>query len=207
MNKDWKFLYCSLEKNPKSHIQSLIHKITGIPIETRTRKEQKKGFKFLKNNCAMIGRKDFVPSIDNIFKMAKIYKNVYGLDALVIDPFNYISSPHKGDIFNHTAYVLEKCTLMAQSLNISVQMVAHPRKPDKVFGSKLPRLTMYSISGSADWYNMTDFGIAVYRTIDNTNRIEVLKVRDQDVDSTGSCELLFDKVTKQHKPYDNLGDL
>ncbi len=207
MEKEWKFLYCSLEKLPKSHIQSLIHKTTGTPIKDRTKKQQKEGIEFLKNNCAMISRKDFNPTIDNIFKMAKIYKNVYGLDAVIIDPFNYISSPHKGDIFNHTAYVLEKCTLMAQSLDISVQMVAHPKKPDKVFGSKLPRLSMYSISGNADFANMSDIIIAVYRTIDNTNRLEVLKVRDQDIDKTGSCEFLFDKVTKRHEAYDNLGDL
>ena len=207
MERGWKFLYCSLEKTPKSHVQSLIHKVSGVPIEDRTKDQQKEALEFLDKHCAMIGRKDFTPSIDNIFKMAKIYKNVYGLDAIIIDPFNYISSPHKGDIFNHTAYVLEKCTLMAQSLGISVQMVAHPKKPDKVFGSKLPRLTMYSTSGNADFANMSDIMVAVYRTIDNTNRIEVLKVRDQDVDKTGSCEFLFDKVTKRHEPYDNLGDL
>lgn len=207
MEKGWKFLYCSLEKLPKSHIQSLIHKVTGVPIEDRTEQQQKEALTFLDSHCAMIGRKDFIPSIDNIFKMAKIYKNVYGLDAIVIDPFNYISSPHKGDIFNHTAYVLEKCTLMAQSLDISVQLVAHPKKPDKVFGNKLPRLTMYSTSGNADFANMSDIMVAVYRTVDNTNRIEVLKVRDQDVDRTGCCEFLFDKVTKRHEPFDMLEDL
>lgn len=202
MNRGWKFLYCSLEKLPKSHTQSLIHKITGVPIENRTQEQQKEALDFLHNHCAMIGRKDFNPTIDNIYKMAKIYKNVYGLDALVIDPFNYVSSPHKGDIYNHTAYVLEKCTLMAQALGISVQMVAHPKKPDKVFGDKLPRLSMYSISGNADFANMADMILAVYRNKMNDTEVDVLKVRDQDVDSTGYCEFTFDRYSKKHCPSD-----
>lgn len=207
MEKGWKFLYCSLEKLPKSHVQSLIHKLTGLPIQNRPKDSQRGAIEFLDKHCAMIGRNDFNPTIDNIIKMAKIYKNVYGLDAIIIDPFNYISSPHRGDIFNHTAYVLEKCTAMAQQLGISVQMVAHPKKPDKVFGNKLPRLTMYSISGNADFANMSDVMISVYRTPDNTNELEVLKVRDQDVDSTGKCEFKFDKYTKRHEPCDLTGDL
>ena len=125
----------------------------------------------------------------------------------MIDPFNYISSPFKGDIFNHAAYILEKCTFMAQTLDISVHMVAHPRKPDKVFGNRLPRLTSYAISGSADFANMADMIVAVYRTVDDTNRLEVLKVRDQDIDRTGICEFTFDKKTKAHIPYDHGDDL
>ena len=207
MNKGWRYLYCSLEKRPKGHIQSLVHKISGIPIEDRTKVQQEEALKFLNLHCSMIGRKGFNPSMENIIKMAKIYKNVYGLDALVIDPFNYITSPYKGDIYNNSAHILERCTYLAQSLDISVHLVAHPKKPDKVFGNKLPRLTAYSIAGNADFYNMADMIIAIYRTIDNTNRVEVLKVRDEDVDRKGTCEFLFDKVTKRHEPYDNLGDL
>lgn len=206
MEKDWKFLYCSLEKLPKSHVQSLIHKITGVPIEDRRREQQEEAITFLTKHCAMIGRKDFVPTIDNIHKMAKIYKNVYGLDALVIDPFNYVSSPHK-NMFEHVSYVMEKCTYMAQSLGISVQLVAHPKKPDKQFGKKLPELTMYSISGSADFANMADIIVAVSRTVDDTNKLDVMKVRDQDVDRTGTCEFTFDKVTKRHAPFDAFEDL
>jgi len=207
MEKDWKFLYCSLEKMPKSHAQSLIHKITGKPIEERSKKEQRRAIRFLNEHCAMIGRKDFNPTIDNIYQMAKIYKNLYGLDALVIDPFNYITSPIKGNIFEHAGYVLETCTRMAQTLDISVHMVAHPKKPDKTFGKRLPEITIYSVSGSADFANMADMLVAVYRTVDDTTRIEVLKVRDQDVDRTGKCEFLFDKYTKRHEPYDSFDDL
>ena len=207
MDKGWKFLYCSLEKLPRSHVQSLVHKVTGLPIQERSKEVQRDALEHLNSLCSMIGRKDFNPTIDNIVKMATIYKNLYGLDALVIDPFNYISSPFKGDIFNHSAYILEKCTFMAQTLDISVHMVAHPRKPDKVFGNRLPRLTSYAISGSADFANMADMIIAVYRTVDDTNRLEVLKVRDQDIDRTGTCEFAFDQKTKAHIPYDDFDDL
>ena len=53
------------------------------------------------------------------------------------------------------------CTL-AKKLNILVIFVAHPKKPD---GESIP--TMYSISGSSDWYNMADYGIIVHRERDN----------------------------------------
>jgi hypothetical protein len=202
-NCNWKFLYCSLEKMPRGHIQSLVHKITGMPIEDRTREQQLQAIQFLQEHCSVIGRKDFDPSIDNIYKMAKIYKNLYGLDALVIDPFNYISSPHEGNIFQHAGYILKQCTYIAQTLNIHVALVAHPKKPSVSFNDKsgeLPRLNAYSVSGSADFANVPDLVAAVYRTDTDLTEIDVTEVRDEDVNSRGSCKLIFDKTSKRHEP-------
>ena len=42
---------------------------------------------------------------------------------------------------------------------ILIVFIAHPKKLGK--DEKIP--TMYSISGSSDWYNMADYGIVIHR--------------------------------------------
>ena len=55
-----------------------------------------------------------------------------------------------------------------------------PKKPD---GEQVP--TMYSISGSGDWYNMADYGIIIHRErsevtkeLNNEPLIDVQKVKN-----------------------------
>ena len=56
--------------------------------------------------------------------------------------------------------ILAKLCMLSKRLDILVIFVAHPKKPDQ---EKAPMPTMYSISGSGDWYNMADYGIIVHR--------------------------------------------
>lgn len=203
MEQGLKSLYCSLEKGPKSHTQSLIHKYTGKPIKKRTKQEQMDAIEYISRHCAMIGMSNFDTNIDNLFKIAKMYKIVEGLDIFFIDPYNYLESK-KGDGVEHTKYILKKCSRMAKELGIHVALVAHPKAPDSRFGNKLPKLNKYSISGGSDFPNIADFLIAVGKDIDGNTSIDILKVRDQDIDKEGTTYLKFNKETKRHEDYDLL---
>ena len=57
---------------------------------------------------------------------------------------------------------LSKFIMFCKKFDVLGIIVAHPKKPD---GEKIPSL--FSISGSGDWYNMTDYGIVIHRERDH----------------------------------------
>jgi KaiC/GvpD/RAD55 family RecA-like ATPase len=204
MEKDWKFLYCSFEKSPKSHVQSLVHKYTGKRIEERASAEQRDALQFLSKYTSFIGHSEVSTDIDEIAKVAEMYKRIEGLDALVIDPFNYLGSK-KGEGYEHTKYINIRCAAIAKQLGIHVFLIAHPKLPQTTFlkeeTDKLPRITMLSIAGGQNFAAVADIIMSVSRGSDSTSRVEVLKVRDQDIDKLGIADYKFNPNTKRHEPF------
>ena len=74
--------------------------------------------------------------------------------------------------------------------NIWVIIVAHPRSLKKQNGkNELEDIDMYTISGSANWANLADFIFSISRIKEQDRsytRLDMLKVRDQDLCQTGS---------------------
>lgn len=101
-------------------------------------------------------------NIDNICKRAELEVIKHGIKTLVIDPYNRLQNDYNDREDKYIGSILAKLCTLAKKLNILVIFVAHPKKPD---GESIP--TMYSISGSSDWYNMADYGIIVHRERDN----------------------------------------
>lgn len=97
-------------------------------------------------------------SIDEICERAEQAKKRYGIDTLTIDPYNRLNNQYEGREDKYIGEILAKLIMLAKKLDIIVFFAAHPKKPD---GEKMPN--MYSISGSADWYNMTDYGVVIHR--------------------------------------------
>lgn len=97
-------------------------------------------------------------SVDEICERAEYAKQKYGIDTLTIDPYNRLNNQYEGREDKYICNILAKLIQLAKKLDILVIFVAHPKKPD---GEKMPN--MYSISGSADWYNMADYGIIIHR--------------------------------------------
>ena len=69
-------------------------------------------------------------------------------------------------------------------------IVAHPRSLKKLSGkNELEEIDMYTISGSANWANLADFIFSITRVQQpdrNYTRLDMLKVRDQELCQTGS---------------------
>ena len=94
--------------------------------------------------------------------------------------------------------MLAKLTMAAKRLNVLIIFVAHPKKPQEK--GKAP--TMYDISGSADWYNMADYGIIIHRerkddgTLENSMRVIVEKVKDFQLGNPagGEVHLIFNRT-------------
>lgn len=106
------------------------------------------------------------PTWDWIFDKFKEQMYAFGIDVFVIDAFNKIILP-KGNTLDSIREVLTKLTAFAQSNNVMVFLVAHPTKMQKSDDGTYNMPTLYDVSGSADFRNMTHNGYTVYRNYEN----------------------------------------
>jgi nicotinamidase-related amidase len=201
-HQDWKFAVCSMEKSPQRHYRSLISKYAKTSFVKDNVDTYREAKSFIRKHFVMLDHDSVRNDFDSIIIQLERYLAVSPLDAVIIDPFNYISSPQQSsNPLVHTRHILVTLAALAKKHNIHVFLVAHPTKPDKTFG-KLPRLTKYSIAGSADFVNIADNIVLVTRGKGNVAIVEVAKVRDQEHDRLGETALEFIKETGEYMPVD-----
>ena len=104
-------------------------------------------------------------TVDEIIKKTEYMVKKYGINTLVIDPYNRLKNDYRDREDKYVGSILSKLCMLSKKLNILVIFVAHPKKPDD---EEMPN--MYSISGSGDWYNMADYGIIVHRDRNETTQ-------------------------------------
>lgn len=87
----------------------------------------------------------------------------HGVRAILVDPWNKLEADYNPREMNETQWIgkcLDDLIHLAKGMNIHVQILAHPSKPD---GQHKGPPTPYSISGSAHWYNRPDQIWAIHR--------------------------------------------
>ena len=152
-------------------------------------------------------------TIQSVINSAKAYIQQKGIKILVIDPYNKLEhQQERGQ--TETQYIskfLDILVNFARFNSILIFLVAHPTKMPK---GEIPSL--YNISGSANFYNKTDYGFTVDRAMDDdnimTNNVNVYwqKIKFKHLGTQGVSELCyninngrFDEVGK----YDNVNYL
>lgn len=152
-------------------------------------------------------------SIDKILHQAEQLQMRYGIKTLLIDPFSYIQLPDtaKSDTMK-IGDVLADIELFAHRTGLFTIVVAHPTKPQKdARGRKLPITSLYDASGSAEFYNRTDYGLVLVnadpspydKTVQGNRDLHLLKiivdkVRDDHMGHKGECYLSFDSKNYRH---------
>lgn len=192
----WKAAYFTPENYPlKYHYAKLFEKYIGK--EFRSGKSEAIDFdlayEYISENYFYI-LPDKELTIDKILENAKRYIRSKGIKILVIDPYNKLD--HQiGKNQTETQYIsvfLDKLTLFAKLNDILIFLIAHPTKLDK---TDVPSL--YNISGSAHFYNKTDYGFTVHRVFDSnnlmTNDIEIhwQKIKFKNLGEQGVSELRY----------------
>jgi len=86
----------------------------------------------------------------------------YGIDIFVIYAFNKVLLP-KGNRLDEINKVLTKLTHFAQANNVIIFLIAHPTKMQKNDAGLYSVPTLYDVSGSADFRNMTHNGFTIHR--------------------------------------------
>jgi twinkle protein len=199
----WKIGYFSPENQPiELHIIKLIEKITGKKCnsESLKRSEFDEALRHISDDFFFISPElDF--TIDSILSKASALVARKGINALVIDPYNRLE--HQIPIgMSETHYIssfLDKLIAFARRKNIALILVAHPIKM-KQDGIKFAVPNLYDIAGSANFYNKTDFGIAVYRDItEQITNVIVQKVRFRHLGEVGSCSWKYNLMNGRYE--------
>lgn len=106
------------------------------------------------------------PTWDWLFDKFKEQMYAYGVDIFVIDAFNKVILP-PGNEREEISRVLTKLTAFAQVNNVFIFLVAHPTKMHKKEDGTYVVPTLYDVSGTANFRNMTHNGYTVHRYIEN----------------------------------------
>jgi twinkle protein len=202
-SKDYVCGICSFENPPAVHIGKLAAMLcqkhffeTDVYGEKITPEELKavkpfilRHFKFIHSDD---GKKATIESIIERIKTAVLR---WGVNIIVIDPFNYLARPAKME--SETQWIDEMLTdlrLVAQHYGLHIFMVAHPTKmPMNADGTHQPPKG-YSISGSAAWFSKPDFGLTVHREQNGDVSIINWKTRYDWLGKVGETTVFYDNV-------------
>ena len=188
-NKGWKFAVFSPEHSTAMHIRRLVQMYIMKPFDEglgnrMDKTELNQALEFIHEHFYFIETRESVPEIELILEIAKSSIFKFGINGLIIDPYNEISATRKGNQREdeHIRDFISMCKRYARVYEIVVWVVAHPTKlPKANDGSYLPP-TAYDISGAAHWHNQADAVLTIHRDFeDNSTRVITRKIREQDL--------------------------
>jgi twinkle protein len=80
--------------------------------------------------------------------------------------------------------------------------MAHPTKISKTDKKIYDVPTLYSISGSANFFNKTHNGLTIYRGPDSVD-VHIQKVKQSWLGKVGLCSFTYNTFTRQYTPTDD----
>jgi twinkle protein len=184
----WTFALCSFENPIEDHLEKLCGKKLSASLHDNPNMSDEQidaAIDFIDKHFLLIREEtgDEAVTFDWVLDKARIAAGRDGIRGLVIDPYNYIETmrPSSMTESEFISKVLSKLKQFAMTYRVHVWVVAHPVKQEDEIKPKRPGL--YSISGSAHWFNKADFGLTVHRTVTDEGRditqVHILKVRFQ----------------------------
>ena len=186
--------YLSFEVPDKNkHMANLIRLMLGkVNTAAYTREQLQPIVSFLDGHMVHLDLHEVSPTPANIIERAERVKRTMPLKYLIIDPYLFMEM-ETGRYNTETQAIKGMLTQMqawGRNNGVWVIIVAHPRSLKKLNGkNELEEIDMYTISGSANWANLADFIFSISRIEEPDRcytRLDMLKVRDQDLCRTGS---------------------
>lgn len=206
----WSWGVCSFECPPAIHVTKLAEKFTDRSFAFRKNPDHRMNQKQFEYAIGMIDKYfHFINlslvdiTMDGLLKKAQELVERKGINGLLFDPWNCIE--HKYGEESETKYVLtclNKLVAFLDKYKVHGFLVAHPtklRKDPKTSKYEIP--TMYSISGSAHFFNRTHNGVSIWRDFE-TNIVDVYvqKVKWSWLGKLGYTSFRFDTMTRQYLP-------
>jgi hypothetical protein len=190
------------------HMSTFAERYVGKPFEEpRTQfgrermseRELEIALSFIEDKFFFIEPQEKGQTIEEILEAATwMVEN--GCSILLIDPWTELNHDRPKSM-TETEFIAEslwKLRRFARSRQVHPILVAHPAKLSRGKDGKYPIPTLYDISGSAQWNNMADNGLVVYRdrdSDDNVTELHVQKIRFREIGRTGMVRLGFDRPT------------
>jgi twinkle protein len=198
----WKAAFFTPENHPlKFHYSKLFEKLIGKKFSqaTSTELEYDMAYDYIRENFFYILNEEDL-TVKSILDSAKILIKTRGIKILVIDPYNKLDHKYTDSETQYISRFLDQIILFAKFNNILVFLVAHPKKMAKNNG-KIEVPSLYDISGSANFYNKTDYGITVHRKTDDENiminEVDVYfqKIKFKHLGKQGIINLSYDYIS------------
>jgi twinkle protein len=204
---NWKWGICSFENKPSLHATKIMQKIAERSFGFRSNQEDRMSqnqfdVSLLKmhDNFYFVNVNETDVSMEGLLEKGMELVKRKGINGLLIDPWNYVEQ-NKPSGMTETEYIslcLTQLAAFCKKTDVHAFLVAHPTKLKKENG-KFEVPNMYSISGSAHFFNKTDNGISVYRDFEtNIITVYVQKVRDEWNGKQGMCQFRYDKERRQY---------
>ena len=213
LRHQWKIGFFSPENIPiVYHLRKLIEKLTGHRFQNgcgMTERLLARSEEFLAENVSHISLKGNATP-DRVLAKARELVVRRGCRIFVFDPLNrFDHEPAPGQ--TETQYIsnlLNKFTEFATQYNCLLILVAHPRKMNRnPTTGATPRVEMYDINGSADFYNKADYGIVVERDKEiGITRVYVDKVKFKHLGVGGVATFVYDPVNGRYLPCEESHD-
>ena len=198
----WKAAYFTPENHPlKFHYAKLFEKLIGKKFSqgATSEIEYDLAYDYIRENFFYIlNEEDF--TVKSILDSAKILIKTRGIKILVIDPYNKLDHKYTDSETQYISRFLDQIIMFAKFNNILIFLVAHPKKMNRVNG-KIEVPSLYDISGSANFYNKTDYGITVHRKTDDENiminEVDVYfqKIKFKHLGKQGIVNLNYDYIS------------
>ena len=206
----WKAAFFTPENYPlKFHYAKLYEKLIGKKFSQHKSNELEwdMAYDYIRNNFFYIlNEEDF--TVKSILDSAKILVKTRGVKVLVIDPYNKLEHKYTDSETQYISRFLDQIIQFAKFNDILVFLIAHPKKMSKTDG-KIEVPSLYDISGSANFYNKTDYGITVHRKTDSDNvminevNVYFQKIKYKHLGKQGIISLNYDYETGR---FNQLGD-
>jgi len=186
--------YLSFEVPDKNkHIAHLVRLALGQVNTTRyTREELAPIIGYLNAHMVHLDLHEAAPTPAHILERADRVRRTMPIKYLIIDPYLFMEV-ETGRFSSETQAIkamLTQVQTWGRAHGVWVVIVAHPRKLMKLWGSNdTEDIDMYTIAGSANWANLADFILSITRVDEEDKRytrLDMLKVRDQDLCRKGS---------------------
>ena len=213
LRHQWKIGFFSPENIPiVYHLRKLIEKLTGHRFQNgcgMTEGLLARSEEFLAENVSHISLKGNATP-DRVLAKARELVVRRGCRIFVFDPLNrFDHEPAPGQ--TETQYIsnlLNKFTEFATQYNCLLILVAHPRKMNRnPTTGATPRVEMYDINGSADFYNKADYGSVVERDKEiGITRVYVDKVKFKHLGVGGVATFVYDPVNGRYLPCEESHD-
>ena len=202
----WNFIVFSPENFPLSyHFLKLAEKYKGLPFTSMAPEEVDECIKFISERFTFIPATEDGVNVTNVLATIEDILKTKRIDGVLLDPWNELE-PQSETEQSETQYIgqsLSTIRKFARKHNLAIWIVAHPTKLKKEKVKKdsgdvweYPVPDLYSISGSANWYNKADNGIVVYRDFDRkVTKVLVQKIKSKYYGSIGEVELVYNVKT------------
>jgi twinkle protein len=209
----WKAAYFTPENYPlKFHYAKLFEKIIGSSFSKidSSNTEFDTAYEYIKENFFYIlNEEDF--KVESILNSAKILIKTRGIKILVIDPYNKLEHKYTDSETQYISRFLDQLIMFAKINDILLFLIAHPRKMERDKDDIIKTPSLYDISGSANFYNKTDYGITIHRKSDTMTKlflnevwIHIQKVKYKHLGKQAVIELRYDYKNGRFNNYKDL---